>query len=354
MARTIRYVAAGLFEGFFRTHQRVELNAGDPFPADDRHLIRIYRGTLHEPRIITTGEFERVSAQVTLQQIDNIEIVSGNEWPVPRNRLFSLDTLKLSEVEVSGGHVINGQTYGAIKGKAWCTVVDGDFDKPEPESPDPPGPSVQETTSPDPNPNGRRGCRPFSGWGSANPGCFPAGSGCLIWLLRALLAALVLYWLGTSTQWGRQLVCLAEKWYHEWRWEKLNGERRDLEARIERTRPRLSQCGIKQDFEGDNTIQAFTYTLGRRSGEVVITYDMFTIPDRMEVIFNGRLIAETMDSLIQDSRFRHFAGAGFADGQGELRFDYAHDPSRLNELTIRMVPNQEVATTKWSFQIKCP
>jgi hypothetical protein len=93
--------------------------------------------------------------------------------------------------------------------------------------------------------------------------------------------------------------------------------------------------------------------LGNNSGPVFIEYNMFTVPDRMEVIFNGELVAETNDDFT-GTPFELLNKKGFGAMEGVLTFNYLYDSKILNELTIRIIPNQKGPTTKWEFKIDCP
>ena len=125
---------------------------------------------------------------------------------------------------------------------------------------------------------------------------------------------------------------------------EVQKERKELEETIQKTRPKASQCGVREVFKGTNQQQNFTYTLGQVSGKVLIAYNMFQIPDRMEVMFNGKLVAETNDNEITNPEFKYLENKGFADLSDTLEFDYKYKKNELHELTIRIIPNQDAAT----------
>ena len=84
-------------------------------------------------------------------------------------------------------------------------------------------------------------------------------------------------------------------------------------------------------------VQPFRHELGTNAGLVVISYEMYTNPDKMEVRYNGSVVQSTTT---------------LVSGQGTLRFNY--DPVRNSDsfCTIEMTaPNPG---TGWYYTINCP
>lgn len=363
MSREIKYYVRGRFEGYFKTLQEIPLNAWEKLPEDSKHLIRIYRGTISNNQEIGSGDFLNSEGFVTLSEVNNIQINKGPHWPEPNDRIFSLKTIKLNNVEVSGIQNLNGHTYGFISGNTVAAVVDGSFEeKPEQEKP--------EQKDPIPNNHFQEGRDDNGGNNSDNnrdndSGSNPPspnenlwwrrwwGDGCLTRILKWLLLLLLLYFILSKTEFGRQIVCYFQELYYKSKVREVTKEANRLQDKINRTRPNIAQCGSLNEFDGNNQERSFTYLLGKTSGVVTIDYDMFTVPDRMEVIFNGELVAETKDSFMSPG-YENLRDYGFADSTGSLYFNYRYNPKSLNELTIRMVPNQNTPSTRWSYKIKCP
>jgi hypothetical protein len=162
-----------------------------------------------------------------------------------------------------------------------------------------------------------------------------------------------LYFLLRNTGFGRQVVCYFEKWSIEIQKKRVVKERKEMEDKIGKTKPAIAKCNELRIFKGGNQEQSFTYLLGTNDGFVTIDYNMFEIPDRMEVIFNGELVAETLDNKLRPE-YAELAKYGFADDTGRLSFYYKYNPKTLNEMTIRVIPNQQMPTTEWKFFVKCP
>jgi hypothetical protein len=356
MSKRVKYHVAGRFEGQFKTLQDLALKSGDPFPEGSKHLIRVYRGSIFNHHRINQEDFRQSVGEISGQHVNNIEIAAGEHWPVEHTRIFSLGQFKLLNPEISVVHSINGHTYGKISGDITASVTEGEYEhveiaieednKPrwqfwkdnqegDSNNTNRPSPGPNENGNPPVNPGPgplQRGCRNVLSW----------GNGCLKWLLWLIIIAALLYWLFNATEWGQQMICRYQNWKLKRELSKVQEERRKLEETVEKTRPPASQCGGREVFKGTNQQQNFTYTLGQTSGDVLIAYEMFKVPDRMEVMFNGKLVAET------EGEF------GFASGADTLVFPYIFKPNELHELTIRIIPNQEQATTEWQFNVICP
>jgi hypothetical protein len=357
MSKRVKYHVAGRFEGQFKTLQDLALKSGDPFPEGSKHLIRVYRGSIFNHHRINQEDFRQSVGEISGEHVNNIEIAAGEHWPVEHTRIFSLGQFKLLNPEISVVHSINGHTYGKLSGDITASVTEGEYEEPDekqdenpwqrwqiwkdqnehtnsdnPKTPSPnPGDGNPKPVDPGPGPL-RRGCR----------NVLSVGNGCLKWILWLILIAALLYWLFNATEWGQQMMCRFQNWRLKRELAEVQEERRKLEETVEKTRPPASQCGGREVFKGTNQQQNFTYTLGQTSGEVLIAYEMFKVPDRMEVMFNGKLVAETEGE------------NGFASGTDTLIFDYTFKPTELHELTIRIIPNQDQETTEWQFNVICP
>jgi hypothetical protein len=361
MGHRIKYHVAGRFEGQFKTLQDLALKSGDPFPEGSKHLIRIFRGTISSHRSINQEEFKDSVGEINGSHINNIQIEAGNDWPEEHTRIFSLKEFKLINPDISVVHSLNGHTYGRIAGDITASVTEGSYEelkelKDEVKKPLQLWP-IWNNNNPNPkdndNRNPSRGDENSSTYSGENSnlegpvkrGCaniLAFGNGILKWLWGLLLIIALLYFLFKFTEWGKQIMCRIEKWCLEKELTELQNDITRMEDIIQKTRPLASQCGGSEEYKGTNQEQIYTYTLGQTSGNVMIPYQMFKIPDRMEVMFNGKLVAETEGE------------NGFASGSDTLLFQYAFNPNELHELTIRIIPNQEYATTEWKFNVICP
>lgn len=369
MSKDVKYYVVGFFQGTYKTLQEYPVTSMGQIPEDDKHLIRIIRGVILNAKQVNQITFKESASDAQLQQVNNIQINKSPEWPEENDRIFSCETLKLNNVKFSNVHVVNSKTYGDITGNVVASVTEGNYEEIEEDELNEkdekkPGPFWDRWNSGDRNDenqinndsnqksnldnDGNKWSNfwdRFSGWWR--------NSGCLGRLLKWLLILLLLWWFLTVTRFGQNIVCGMIKWYYNYQTSEIQKEDKRLTDIIELTKPVRSQCGTQVDFDGDNQERSYTYTLGPISGEVLIEYDMYDIPDRMEIMFNGQLVAETNEESMAPE-YKKLEGKGFASNKGVLKFNYIFKPNELHELTIRMVPNQEVSTTKWQFKVTCP
>ncbi len=98
----------------------------------------------------------------------------------------------------------------------------------------------------------------------------------------------------------------------------------------------LQPCGQSTASGGQGTTKT-RHALGRYAGTVSITYDMFSVPDRLDCFYRGVLVATT---------------GGLVSGPGTLTWDYAPgstDPPWC--LVVMSAPN---AGTAWTYTLACP
>lgn len=95
-------------------------------------------------------------------------------------------------------------------------------------------------------------------------------------------------------------------------------------------------CGVTQAAGGQGT-SFTTHILGSGSGTVKIAYDMYSIPDQMDVFYDNVLVAST-NSLVSN--------------QNILSFEYTYNPLKPAFCVIRMyAPN---SGTAWEYAAYCP
>jgi hypothetical protein len=95
-------------------------------------------------------------------------------------------------------------------------------------------------------------------------------------------------------------------------------------------------CGVTQASGGQGTTFT-THILGNGAGQVNINYQMFSIPDQMDVFYDNVLVASTN---------------GLVSGSSTLSFNYVYNPSKPNFCVIRMTaPN---SGTAWEYAAFCP
>ena len=375
MSEKIKYFVFGKFEGSFKTFQNLNLAFGDSFPEDGKHLIRIYRGIISNSDEITPIQFENIEGEISLSSVNNIQINTSANWPEPNDRIFHLYQLKLRKVSISGMQTINKQTYGNIRAEIWASVseqVIGELNMLSEENKN--ETPIQRNNTDESNFIKKEGdaLKSTKKRDKKNgESLFDNGSGndrskirekkwdlnidpsIIKWIKRISWILLIIFLILLFTKWGNQLICRFKRNAYQQERIELIKDRLKMEATIERTRPKKSQCGSQVEFDGESIPLEYVYTLGTISGDVIINYEMYIVPDRIEVSFNGKAVAETNDSFLQKS-YRKWENKGFADSSGMLVFRYNYIVNELHELTIRVIPNPDINTTKWKFNVNCP
>jgi hypothetical protein len=370
----ITYYVKGHFEGFFKTNQDLQLTSKHTIPEGSKHFIQIYRGIISDSIEITPNDFHSSMGELTFFQVNNVQINKGVKWPHPIDRIYSLVEMKLVRVRINRVSFLKGETYGVISGyviasvskelnsdtsenhnvlseSKWWDYREKKWWKENFGLKDVNPKSQNNLNQKDRNSQvNRKGCaslpkRVFDTLGF--------GPGCLSWFVRALLLIFILYLIFTFTEWGRQRICQYQNWKLTKELNERISRRSQMEKIINKTKIPISKCGGNQKFIGDNKPRTFTYTLGTQSGPVLISYNMFSVPDRIEVMFNGDLVAETKDNF-DFQKYPQLIGGGFASGSNTLTFNYVFKNDELHELTIRVIPNQQVNSTEWEFNVTCP
>jgi Zn-dependent metalloprotease len=96
------------------------------------------------------------------------------------------------------------------------------------------------------------------------------------------------------------------------------------------------ECNVQSGSGGQGT-SFITQNLGNSAGFVEVNYQMYTIPDQMEIYYDGELMAST---------------SGLVSGSGVLTFNYDPNPGGPYHCIIRMyAPN---SGTAWDFIAYCP
>ena len=356
----IKYLIRGRFEGNFKTLQKKPLDYWEKIPKGNEHFIRIYRGTITDQYQINESDFESDLNEISLNGIKNIQINKAINWPEANDRIFFIGKMKLNNVKISEIQQIKGFTYGKIIGDIVASVMDDPgivnvdeaekdlnaTNHPASENELLKGEDSKKEDEGDTANDQDKGYR-----GEVTP--VKESKKWFKNLFKWIFLLLILLFIFFGLDFWKQLLCSFDYYKQKELITAVAKERKILENRINKTRPSIAECDVQKAFEGDNKEQTFTYILGNNSGSVFIEYNMFTVPDRMEVIFNGELVAETNDDFT-GTPFEMLNKKGFGAMEGVLTFNYLYDSKILNELTIRIIPNQKVPTTKWEFKIDCP
>ena len=378
MATIGKYFVKGRFLGNFTTKQQKVLTSGDPFPKGDEHKVVIYRGIISQTEQIPVINFDEAKGFYNFKEVNNIQINTSEKWPIKNDRIFSLYDMKLTNVQVFNVSEINGKTSGELSGDIIASVAEHPFNNVNKEDPYKPGKAAE----PFPIGGGKGGDDPGGpdiGTGTPNPnsgGDTTGGGngitdrldkfrkGCntkwLRWLLYLLLILLLLYLLAKCTQVGRKIYCKIDNWRIERKLEKVKKETDTLQAKIEQTEFNPIPCGSFLKHEGDNKPWQEWYGLGNKSGRVMIVFDAYAVPDRMEVIYDGELKCETRETNFVNKLgeitydFSSIEGKGFGQYKDTFYFNYVYDKNKPTEMLIRVIPNKDIFETEWEINPYCP
>lgn len=364
-----KYFVKGKFVGNFTTNQQKVLTTGDPFPKGNEHKVVIYRGIINQTEQIPVTNFDEAKGFYNFKEVNNIQINTSEKWPVKNDRIFSLYDMKLTNIEVFNVSEVNGKTSGELSGDIIASVSEHPFNDSKQEEPYNPG----KVAEPFPIGGGKGGDDP----GGGNTGGDTTGGGngitdridefrkgCntkwLRWLLYLLLLLLLLYLLAKCSQAGRRFYCKIDNWFIERTLIKVKQESDTMQAKIEQTEFNPSPCGRPVKHEGDNQPWQEWYDLGNQSGRVMIVFDAYGAPDRMEVIYDGELKCETRETNFENTigettyDFSSIEGKGFGQYRDTFYFNYIYDENKPSEMLIRVIPNKDLSITQWEIIPYCP
>jgi hypothetical protein len=109
----------------------------------------------------------------------------------------------------------------------------------------------------------------------------------------------------------------------------------------------ITQPCNSENKSGGAGVTKTKHLLGKDDGEVTIQFKMFKVPDKMEVFYEGVLVASTFDvSGNQNGFFGEMIGG---KGDGTLSFIYKH-----NKDDFCMIQMTGDFDTVWEYSISCP
>ncbi len=125
--------------------------------------------------------------------------------------------------------------------------------------------------------------------------------------------------------------------------------------------PKEDRCGNGQGFprvQGNDGIVNKKYDLGDQRGTVSITYNMFTVKDRMDIRYGEQWILSTDDQLLRGNEappIKRCSEATAADGfvSGSHTFQFEYDPNVSREVDVYISGCLEGGTA-WYFDVSCP
>jgi|GEM_PF-1483191 len=113
-------------------------------------------------------------------------------------------------------------------------------------------------------------------------------------------------------------------------------------------------CSADEPYKanGSRGLHQKTLVLGNKAGKVRIHYQMYNLPDRLDIRYNGQWVAstDTKPGPPVSSKACFDRAAGYVPGTGTLTVNY--DPAKSRELEIYMSGCE--GETLWDIQVDCP
>jgi hypothetical protein len=371
MDNSILYTVKGNFVGNFITDQKDIVTSVDIEKHLKSYEVKIYEGEITAVELIKSLDYN-TNQDFSFKNVDNIQIVPNEKWPLPNKRIFSFGEFILSDISIENSWFKNGKTYGILKGKVQGTVLKNrfeknieekeknkedrplkedsdktnaeDFRKKEKTSTDNDESNRVERQDEDNKEGGNRNVdNPPVGPGCmdkfTNPGCGSIffGQGCFKWLIWLLLFLLLLLLLRECTGKGMGYKCFSDWLTKKSEIEKIKKSMDSLDRLLSDLNKDSKACS-DESYEGTNKIVINNYILDTISGHITLEYNMKVIPDLLEVFYDGNLVASTYD---------------FVSQKGELTFNYQYDPNKPDYFTVKVSPGDN-PKTKWSYKLNCP
>lgn len=377
----------GFFRGNFSTEQELPLQNGGEMPIGLEHFMFIYRGSIIQTENFAPSSYSEFPYTTEFKAINNVEVNWGDSKSVKRTRIHSFSSIRFVSFSISDVHLIEGKTIGQIQGKIVGELATRPFTEEEikkvqddynqdndpftineknievninEENNDPiasdPNPQKNPIAQYIPNGCQRPGCqRP----GCTNLGCLTRFNRVFRWLFYLFLILLTLFLFFKCSDFGRMIVCKYQIETLEEELSNIKLKQDSLERYIALTKSNVKDCGTSDSLSGANELKETFYNLGPKSGKVYIEFNVKDAPDRIEVIYDGKLIAETKNKQFKPYKgidFSHLIFKGFAQNKigSPLMFDYKYNPKKPTIVLIRVVPNQETPETQWGYTVNCP
>jgi hypothetical protein len=110
--------------------------------------------------------------------------------------------------------------------------------------------------------------------------------------------------------------------------------------------PNATNCN-EQTKSGGEGVDNNDVVLGTQSGMVSLAYNMESVPDKLEVFYEGNLIASTFT--VYGNNNGYVGGDNQAGASGYLNFLYQYHSDQF--VTVRVTGPQG---TSWTYVVRCP
>ena len=100
--------------------------------------------------------------------------------------------------------------------------------------------------------------------------------------------------------------------------------------------PAVVNCDAAVE-SGGYGLTTTTHLLGSKPGTVYVAYEMYTVPDRLTLYYDGNVVASTADTV---------------SGEGRLSFYYKAEKGKPQECKVEVYGPD--TRTEWEYQLSCP
>lgn len=118
--------------------------------------------------------------------------------------------------------------------------------------------------------------------------------------------------------------------------EKGFGENYGIVRFLEKT-----PCNLKTISGGYGVIPTL-HSIGNKSGTIQLTYEMFSVPDKLEVFYGNELLFST----------KEFSPDGFVSGSNTKNITYTYEEKTGTEIEV-IVTGDKIGTA-WEYTVNCP
>jgi len=102
------------------------------------------------------------------------------------------------------------------------------------------------------------------------------------------------------------------------------------------TSENIVNCDARVQSGGQGNTQT-QHLLGKKPGKIVLQYDMKTIPDEIEVFYDGQLVLSTN---------------GLVSGTGQLEWGYKGESGKPDYCIVKI--SAPTPDTAWEYIVNCP
>ena len=385
----LKYVT-GYFKGNLKTNQILPLSSDSILELDENHYSILYRGVIDHVEFIDEKPFLKSPSKLSFECINNIQVNKPNEniedsKSSYRTRIYSFEQIKFINSKISNSYQFEDKIIAEIEGQvvgkiSSVSFTEEDFErirKKYQQTNDPI--SIYQSSEQANNFNGENNdeidsnkieetefetefeTELFPNKKKTTPSVkrnFFQIQRKWVNLFFLILSLIVLFsLLFRICDWIEIWNCRKELKEIRAKLESIYEEQNLMKRYISLSNVSIPPCGSQLDYHGTNQIYEKFYRIGTKSGRVDIYCEAFTIPDRFEIIYDGKIVAQSRTTEMKNyetQNYSHLINLGFTQFKDTLSFDYNYNPKKPSYILVRVLPNQDDDDTGWNIKPMCP